>query len=238
MKNENDLLNLLISYFYKNKENYIKNINSFTSSLHCIDEAKENSIIIPFTIINNKAYIIIEKRSLYVKQAGELSFPGGSKEDHEKSFLTTALRETYEEIGLSKKCFDKIKFCGIFTGLKTVIYVFVALIKEKYSKKLEINNFDYEKVFKINKNEVERIIFFPLESLAKEPQKFKITYKGELKENIPNQYLKEIIDKNYIVDGYYIPYERVIKYWEYEDEVLWGYSADIIYYVINKIKET
>jgi len=47
--------------------------------------------------------------------------------------------------------------------------------------------------------------------------------------------LQSILTKNYIENGYYRPYERVIYYWEYEGEVLWGYSAEIMRSVIGKV---
>ncbi len=46
--------------------------------------------------------ILLTKRSIYLKNhAGEISFPGGKfSPSTDKSFLDTAIRETYEEIGI------------------------------------------------------------------------------------------------------------------------------------------
>lgn len=209
----------IIKYF--NKDN-IKNINSFTTPPYCIPDAKVYSIVIPFCIIDNNPYILIEKRSVFVKQPNELSFPGGQKEEHEKSALAAALRECEEEIGLSAKSFLRIKFCGIFANLKTVIYVFSGLVKPKFS-------------LKINKNEVEKVILFPFDILAKPPKIFDIEYKGHIEKLPENENLKDIITKSYLKDGFYLPYTRNLRYWEYEGEVLWGYSADIVSRVVKQI---
>ncbi len=224
----------IIRFFQSNN---IKNINSFNNPYHCLCDAKVNAIIIPFCKINDSFYILVEKRSAFVKQPYDLSFPGGRKEDGEKSILLTALRECEEEIGLSKDIFSIIKYCGIFANLQTVIYVFVAMIKEKYSNHFQKAQFDYEKLFKINKKEVEKVIFFPFEKLIKEPQILTIRYKGEIEGYIENNELKSIISRYYIKDGYYLPYQRIIRYWEYNKNILWGYSADIMYCVIKNIKK-
>ena len=47
--------------------------------------------------------------------------------------------------------------------------------------------------------------------------------------------LQYILTKNYIENGDYRPYERVIYYWEYEGEILWGYSAEIMRSVMGKV---
>jgi len=45
--------------------------------------------------------IILTRRASHLKShAGEVAFPGGMKESHDKDLLATALRETEEEIGL------------------------------------------------------------------------------------------------------------------------------------------
>lgn len=244
-----DLSQSIIKYFNKDK---IKNINSFTTLPYCIPDAKVYSIIIPFCIIDSLPYILIEKRSVFVKQPNELSFPGGQKEEHEKSALIAALRECEEEIGLNFKSFLRIKFCGIFANLKTVIYVFSGLIKPQISEKIKLQllfksceavltkNYKQNSnlnitALKINKNEVEKVILFPFDILTKPPKIFDIEYNGHIEKLPENEYLKNIITKSYLKDGFYLPYTRTLRYWEYDGEVLWGYSADIMSSVVKKI---
>lgn len=244
-----DLSHYIIKYFNKD---IIKNINSFTTPSYCIPDAKVYSIIIPFCLIDNNPYILIEKRSAFVKQPYELSFPGGQKEEHEKSALIAALREFEEEIGLNVKSFSKIKFSGIFANLKTVIYVFSGLIKPKISEKIKSqllfksgdpvltkNNKQNSNLnitaLKINKNEVEKVILFPFDILTKPPKIFEIEYKGHIEKLPENENLKNIITKSYLKDGFYLPYTRTLRYWEYKGEVLWGYSADIVGKMVKEI---
>ncbi len=261
-KNSKEINRLIINFF---NENNLISKNKLNNSLklkcikkfdHCLVDANVYSVIIPFCIIDDNVFILIEKRSAYVKQPLELSFPGGKKEDHENSMLDVALRECEEEIGLNSKAFSKIRFCGLFANLKTVIYVFAGLIKTQVSKKIKVQLINdpqndlskslndkkilsysnpIENLLKINKKEVEKVILFPFELFLQKPYIFEINYKGHI-QNLPeDENLKKIIENNYLKDGFYLPYTRTIRYWKYENEVLWGYSADIISSVVMKI---
>lgn len=278
----NKIFQLVQKFFNKDniKRSFLKNYfninnffnrNTFDNFYHCIPDASLYAIIIPFCLIEGKTFVLIEKRSANIKQPFELSFPGGKKEDHENSMLDVALRECEEEIGLKAKSFSKLKFCGIFANLKTVIYVFTGLINPELKKsdgrnyflnknsmnknslnkdilnKESLNKDSFREIFrnddkykkikttiKINRQEVEKVIFFPFEIILSQPYTFDINYKGHI-ENLPqNEALKNIIEKNYLKDGYYLPYSRKIRYWVYDNEVLWGYSADIIYSIIKE----
>ena len=101
--------------------------------------------------------VILTKRSSFLtNHSGEISFPGGKFSSNDKSILDTAIRETYEEIGI---VVDKKKVVGClhptytYTS-KILIYPFVAL-EEKISDSLKPNI------------EVEQIISLPVEKLAR-----------------------------------------------------------------------
>lgn len=88
--------------------------------------------------------------------AGQIALPGGRIEKGETP-IETALRETWEEIGASA---DKIEILGQLSDLyvhvsKFLIFPFVGYIND-------FNN------LKVNKNEVERTIAFPLNLMESE----------------------------------------------------------------------
>lgn len=57
-------------------------------------------VLLPI-IWREKPFIVLTKRSNHVENhKGEISFPGGSFEPHDKTLKQTALRESEEEIGL------------------------------------------------------------------------------------------------------------------------------------------
>ena len=61
------------------------------------------AVLIPIIKINSEYNLLFEKRAKHIRQGGEVSFPGGEfdkKKDND--FLDTALRETFEEIGIPR----------------------------------------------------------------------------------------------------------------------------------------
>ncbi len=97
------------------------------------DQYFTNSAVL-FTILpnENKPYelIIIQRTNMGVHHPGEMAFPGGKfNPDKDKDLLDTVLRETEEEIGISRK---KIKILGCLDDIPTttryIITPFVAKI--------------------------------------------------------------------------------------------------------------
>ena len=63
----------------------------------------EAAVLIPIVSNNEDLFIIFTKRSEDLpSHGGEISFPGGMYEPIDKNLGDTALRETFEEIGLKK----------------------------------------------------------------------------------------------------------------------------------------
>ena len=59
------------------------------------------SVMVVLFIHNSKIFILMTLRSKHLKiHPGEMAFPGGRYEDEDGDLLSTALRETKEEIGL------------------------------------------------------------------------------------------------------------------------------------------
>ena len=60
------------------------------------------SVLVPLQYENSIWQVIFTRRSMNMKKhSGQISFPGGKFEDKDKSLGATALREAFEEIGLS-----------------------------------------------------------------------------------------------------------------------------------------
>jgi 8-oxo-dGTP pyrophosphatase MutT (NUDIX family) len=79
----------------------------------------------------NPGLVFTERRSDLRRHAGEISFPGGRRDDDER-LIETALREAEEEIGLSR---DRIEIAGALPPIGTFvtnykIHPFVGLIDE------------------------------------------------------------------------------------------------------------
>ena len=119
--------------------------------------AIDSAVLLLFFNWNNQLSICftVRKKSLR-KHAGQISFPGGRKESDE-TLLQTALRETYEEIGIHP---ENIKIIGELSSL----YISVS----NYMVHPIIGIMNQKPEFKINTDEVEEILIIPVESILKE----------------------------------------------------------------------
>lgn len=113
-----------------------------------------SAVIVPIFQKRGQYYILFIKRTEKVKEhKGQISFPGGTREEGE-TLLETALRECAEETGLRA---EDVEVLGelddeVTTTSNYIVSPFVAVIPWPYQ-------------FKVNENEVEEIIEAPVSAL-------------------------------------------------------------------------
>jgi 8-oxo-dGTP pyrophosphatase MutT (NUDIX family) len=74
-------------------------------------------VLIPLFEQNGELHIVLTQRTNEVKHhKGQISFPGGVKDEMDTSIFETALREAEEEIGLSK---EFVEVLGILSDFQT-----------------------------------------------------------------------------------------------------------------------
>ena len=113
---------------------------------------RNSAVLVPLVEKSNGTEIILTIRSNNLpSHAGQISFPGGKVDAEDKNPVDTAYREAFEEIGLSEKQIERLGYLDITTtGTNYMILPVVGLI-------------DIDFLPKINRNEVEDIIYLPLE---------------------------------------------------------------------------
>lgn len=76
------------------------------------------SVLIPIVLHPGEPTVLFTQRTADLKDhAGQISFPGGRREDYDSSAIDTALRETEEEIGLARNHVEVIgSLPDYFTG--------------------------------------------------------------------------------------------------------------------------
>lgn len=95
--------------------------------------------------------IVLTKRALHLRHhPGQIAFPGGKHENTDKSLFDTALRETYEEIGVAK---ENVEILGSLANYQTVSGFIVTPI---------LALLHAETKFKLDKNEVAELIEIPI----------------------------------------------------------------------------
>jgi 8-oxo-dGTP pyrophosphatase MutT (NUDIX family) len=115
---------------------------------------------------DNPGLVFTERRADMKRHAGEISFPGGRRDEGEE-LVDTALREAQEEIGLSR---DNVEVVGALPPIGTFvtnykISPFVGLIEEGMR-------------FEPNPAEVESVLVASLEDLAAAYEKRRLVRRG------------------------------------------------------------
>lgn len=102
---------------------------------HYDPSRKRAAVLVPAFFKENELYIVFTKRSQTVMyHKGEISFPGGAFSTEDKDLSETALRESWEEIGIKPK---DVKIIGELDTTETltsnyVIKPYVGLIPYPY----------------------------------------------------------------------------------------------------------
>ncbi len=179
------------------------------------------SVLVPLVKINGEMHLVFEVRSLNIdRQPGEISFPGGQVELDE-TFKEAAVRETYEEIGIDKEKIEIISGLDYIVG-KNNFFIYPYL---GYLHDTEVNKLIY------NKDEVSKLFTVPLEFfLENEPKSYKIKYKPVMDDTFPTNMIQN--GKNYNWGNIEYP----VYFYKYNDYIIWGLTAKIIYNFIKKIK--
>ncbi len=78
------------------------------------DLSKQSSVLILFFPMNGSWGIVFIERTPFGPHASQISFPGGKMDKEDQSELDTALRETYEEVGVQ---IDSVRVIGQLSKL-------------------------------------------------------------------------------------------------------------------------
>jgi len=80
-------------------------------------QLKKAAVLMLFYSKNGELYVLLTKRTEDVEHhKGQISFPGGSQDDIDQDLVTTALRESEEEIGLPR---EDVRVLGLFDEYET-----------------------------------------------------------------------------------------------------------------------
>lgn len=142
----------------KNHDELIRRISeSLPQKPGILGEGKlfKSVILIPLIKIEDEYHLLFQKRNEAIRQGGELCFPGGGQDKEDKNEKETAIRETIEELGISR---DKIEILG---KTDTFVAVMGALVRG-FVGLLHIESLDE---LKPNPDEVEKLFTIPLKEL-------------------------------------------------------------------------
>ncbi|HPX92350.1 MAG TPA: CoA pyrophosphatase, partial [Spirochaetota bacterium] len=94
---------------------------------------RKSAVLMLFLEKNNSPHVVLTVRSDKVStHKGQVAFPGGSHDEDDKDFLETALRETYEEIGLHQSLIEILgEYDEYISIMGFHVYVFVGALKDR-----------------------------------------------------------------------------------------------------------
>ncbi|MDO4799305.1 MAG: CoA pyrophosphatase [Bacillota bacterium] len=168
-----------------------------------------SSVVIPLIEVDGETHILYEKRSSKLRmQPGDISFPGGRKEEGETE-RETAIRETCEELGIRA---DQMEILGRIDSLNTsfenLIHCFVARIRVDFAS------------LRPSEDEVEELFTVPLRWLqAHEPQRYRVSSHFVMSDDFPFEYIPN--GRNYDFRGASYP----VLIYPYGDRIIWGLTA-------------
>lgn len=135
------------------------------------NEPKRSAVLILLFPYQASICTVLIERSVYVGiHSGQIAFPGGKVEETDQDLKYTALRETYEEVGVPT---DEVQIIGNLTN--------VYIQPSNYLVTPYIGYLPYSPNFRINEREVQKVIRMDILNIEKVEKSIKkITYSNGL----------------------------------------------------------
>lgn len=196
------------------------------------DEFFNSSVLIPLVMIDEEYYLIFQKRSKNISQAGEVCFPGGKFDlKLDKNSMETSLREINEEFSMAK---EKVNIIG---RMNTVFSPIGAMV-DGYVGILDIGNIEE---ININLSEVEYIFTVPVSYFEKnKPEKYCVQIKAHpsVIDSNGNESILLPYNELHLPETYSKPwgaYKYNIYVYKYGKEIIWGLTARFILDLVDML---
>lgn len=107
------------------------------------------SVLVPLVAHSDHMSLLLTKRTAHLHDhAGQISFPGGREDPEDQDAIATALRETEEEIGLSRAHIEVIGTLPLYlTGTGFQVMPVVALVHPPFD--LQPDSFEVAEIFEV-----------------------------------------------------------------------------------------
>lgn len=186
------------------------------------ETALKSAVLVPLFYKEGEWHILFEVRSHVLKrQPGEICFPGGRVEEQDENNAQTALRETCEELQISK---DQVQLLGpldmLIQSQYSFVYPFVGVIAE--GAKITPNS------------EVEEVFTVPLSWLIHhEPELHHLEFQVKSDQDFPFDLIPNGKQYNWrrnkVPEYFYI----------YNERIIWGLTARILrhFLQVSRLKE-
>jgi 8-oxo-dGTP pyrophosphatase MutT (NUDIX family) len=112
-------------------------------------EPAHASVLVPLVDRPGGLTLLLTRRTDHLRDhAGQISFPGGRAETHDADAVDTALRETEEEVGLSRDHVEVIGRLPVYTTVTAfMVTPVVALVRPGFA--LALDSFEVAEAFEV-----------------------------------------------------------------------------------------
>lgn len=108
------------------------------------------AVLMPLVAIEGIWHLLFQERSPHIRQGGEISFPGGKHDPSDRTYEDTAIRETIEELGISKQQIEMIGHMGcLVTSMGVCVETYVGVLDVADIQAIPINKAEVTRVFAI-----------------------------------------------------------------------------------------
>lgn len=185
------------------------------------DRLWEAAVLVPIVNTQEGPSILFEVRSLHLnRQPGEICFPGGKFECADKAFLTTAVRETCEELGVDERDIDVIgELDSLVTHMGPIIHPFVGIL------------YNHEQI-NFNPDEVHEVFTVPIKALLEqEPLRAPMLLADKPADGFPFELVPDRKRDWRFHKEYYVYFYR------YKEYIIWGLTARMLYAFLRRNRE-
>lgn len=182
----------------------------------------EYAILVPLVQWEGKLCLLFETRAetLVGHQPGEVCFPGGRREKGERP-VDTALRETWEEIGVPAEDIEILAPLDVIQDISDrVIYPFLGKISPQGVARL-----------KASQDEVKNVFFVPLDYLLDYPEEvYRYVTAPQVEGEFP--YERMGFPKDYPWRTGFMD----VPIYEYQGHFIWGMTARTVRWLLNHLR--
>lgn len=197
-----------------------RNISGRKRNILGHERAFKSAVMLPLIRRDGEWHVLFEVRAFHLnRQPGEICFPGGRVDHHDRDEGEAAVRETCEELGISTNDIEVIGPLDILTGGQDfIIYPFVGILK------------DGTHVMP-NQEEVDEVFYVPVSWFAStEPELHYI----DLEVKPPHDFPYHLIPNG---RNYNWRHRKIPEYFYlYNGRVIWGMTARILHHFVTLIK--
>lgn len=211
----------------------IKKVLPEIPGIHGRGQYPTSVVMVLLTEVDGEYHFVLQERNAHIRQGGEVCFPGGMFDKNtDLSPRETALRETSEELGVSRDTLEVIGCLDTYVAaMGAVIDIFVGIMNTGISS-LEINRNEVEKVFTIPVSyflstapEIHKVLIRMFSSETDPVTGEEIVYLPVRELGLPERY----------IDSWGRFTENVYVY-KTADGIVWGLTAEIIIDFIRLLK--